>query len=154
MTKYFHEIEVGATYRSAGRTLIESDIVNFAGLTGDFNPLHIDEEWVRNNTSFPSRIAHGLLVQSIGEGLSCPGVNDWNILAFLDVQRQMKAPIFPGNRIQQKYKVVEKRPSSKDPSRGIVTVEVEIVNEKGQIVQKGRNIYMIGGKESNARIEG
>jgi hypothetical protein len=68
METTFDMIEVGAEFHSAGRTVTEADIVNFAGVTGDFNPLHMDEQWVRANTDFPTRIAHGLLVHSIGEG--------------------------------------------------------------------------------------
>lgn len=146
MTIYFEEIELGASYQSAGRTITETEIILFAGLTGDFVPLHMDEEWVKANTAYPGRIAHGLLVQGIGEGLAVAGIGEWQILAFLDVQRSFKAPVFPGDRIQQNYTVVDKRPSSKDPERGVVTVEIEIVNQKGEVVQTGRNVYMIGGK--------
>lgn len=145
MAQYFADIEIGSSYTSAGRTITETDIVNFAGLSGDFNPLHMDEEWARDNAPFGTRIAHGLLVQSIGEGLAVAGVGDWQILAFLEVQRKMIAPVLPGDRIQQKYQIIEKRPSSKDPNRGIVTVEITIENQRGEVVQSGRNIYLIGG---------
>ena len=141
----FEQIEPGTEVTSAGRTVTETDIVNFAGLSGDFNPLHTDEEWVRANTAFPTRIAHGLLVQSIAEGLAVEGISSWKILAFLEVQRRMRGPVFPGDRISQRYKVVSKRPSSKDPSRGIVEVAIEILNQKGEVVQDGYNRYMIGG---------
>ena len=143
----FNDIEVGKTYRSAGRTIIEADIVSFAGLTGDFNPLHMDEKWVRENTSFPSRIAHGLLIHSIGEGLNCHELAGWKILAFLETQRRMVKPVFPGDRIEQNYVIKSKKPSSKDPSRGVVEVEVNITNQNGEIVQEGYNRYMIGGAE-------
>ena len=142
----FDMIEVGATYQTAGRTITEADIVNFAGVTGDFNPLHMDEEWVRANTSFPTRIAHGLLVHSIGEALRCPALDSWKILAFLETQRKMLLPVLPGDRIQQNYKVTSTKPSSKDPSRGVVEVEVTITNQRGETVQSGYNRYMIGGR--------
>lgn len=141
----FNDIEVGRKYTSSGRTIIEADIVNFAGLTGDFNPLHIDEKWVLENTNFPSRIAHGLLVHSIGEGLTCLELASWKILAFLETQRRMVKPVFPGDRIEQTYTVKAKKPSSKDPSRGVVEVEVVITNQDGETVQEGYNKYMIGG---------
>jgi acyl dehydratase len=146
METTFDKIEVGAEYHSGGRTVTEADIVNFAGVTGDFNPLHMDEEWVKANTNFPGRIAHGLLVHSIGEGLRCRGLDDLKILAFLETQRRMLLPVLPGDRIQQNYKVTSKRPSSKDPSRGIVEFEVTITNQRGETVQSGYNRYMIGGR--------
>lgn len=141
----FNDIVEGAAYVSAGRTITETDIVNFAGLSGDYSPLHTDEEWVRKNTKYPTRIAHGLLVQSIGEGLSCPPLADWKILAFLETQRRMLLPVLPGDRICQNYVVKSKRPSSKDPARGVVEVEVSITNQKGEVVQDGYNRYLIGG---------
>jgi acyl dehydratase len=146
METTFDMIEVGAVYHSAGRTVTEADIVNFAGVTGDFNSLHMDEEWVKANTSFPSRIAHGLLVTSIGEGLRCRALDSWKIIAFLETQRKMLLPVLPGDRIQQEYKVTLKKPSSKDPSRGVVELEVTITNQRGEIVQAGYNRYMIGGR--------
>lgn len=141
----FDQIAVGAEFVSAGRTITESDIVSFAGLSGDFNPLHMDEKWVRENTSFGSRIAHGLLVQSIGEGLACPELGQWKILAFLEVQRKMVAPVYPGDRIEQHYKVTSKRPNTKDPSRGVVELSVLVENQRGEVVQSGYNRYLIGG---------
>lgn len=141
----FDQIVVGSEFVSAGRTITETDIVSFAGLSGDFNPLHLDEKWVLENTSFRSRIAHGLLIQSIGEGLACPELGQWKILAFLEVQRKMIAPVYPGDRIEQHYKVISKRPNSKDPSRGVVELDVFIQNQHGEVVQSGYNRYMIGG---------
>lgn len=145
METTFAMIEVGAEYRSAGRTVTEADIVNFAGVTGDFNALHMDEEWVRANTPFPTRIAHGLLVLSIGEALRVPGIDAWKIIAFLEVQRKMVAPVLPGDRISQSYRVASKKPSSKDPSRGVVEVEITTVNQRGETVQSGYDRYLIGG---------
>lgn len=146
METVFNDIPEGAEYVSAGRTITEADIVNFAGVTGDFNPLHMDEEWVRENTKYPSRIAHGLLVQSIGEGLTCGELSTWKILGFLETQRRMLLPVLPGDRISQRYVVKSKRPSSKDPSRGVVELEVTISNQRGEIVQDGYNRYLIGGE--------
>lgn len=147
METTFEMIEVGAEFASAGRTITEADIVNFAGVTGDFYPLHMDDHWVRENTAFPSRIAHGLLVHSVGEGLRCPSIDTWKILAFVETQRKMMLPVLPGDRVQQNYRVASKKPSSKDPSRGVVEVEVAIVNQKGETVQAGYNRYIVGGAE-------
>lgn len=141
----FDQIVVDAGFCSAGRTVTETDIVNFAGLSGDFNPLHTDGQWVAENTAYRGRIAHGLLVQSIGEGLAVQEISAWKIMAFLEVQRRMVTPVYPGDRIAQHYSVSSKRPSSKDPSRGVVEVRIEIRNQNGEIVQDGYNRYLIGG---------
>jgi acyl dehydratase len=147
METTFDTIEVGSKHVSAGRTITDADIVNFAGVTGDFNSLHMDDQWIRENTDYPGRIAHGLLVHSVGEGLRCAELDTWKILAFLETQRKMLLPVLPGDRIQQNYLVASKRPSSKDPSRGVVELEVTITNQKGEIVQSGYNRYLIGGAE-------
>lgn len=147
MEKTFETIKLGDSFESVGRTVTEADIVNFAGVTGDFYSLHMDDQWVRDNTDFPGRIAHGLLVHSIGEGLRCPGIDEWKILAFVETQRKMLRPVFPGDRIHQIYRVSSKTPSSKDPSRGVVEVEISINNQKGETVQSGYNRYIIGSKD-------
>ena len=143
----FEMIQPGREFHSSGRTLTEADIVNFAGVTGDFNPLHTDEEWVRAHTKYPTRIAHGLLVHAIGEGLRCPELDQWKILAFVETQRKMLQPVLPGDSIRQTYRVKSKTPSSKNPSRGIVELEVSVINQKGEVVQSGYNKYLIGGAE-------
>lgn len=143
----FESIQIGATYQSSGRTITEADIVNFAGLSGDFNPLHMDEKWVRENTNYPTRIAHGLLIHSVGEGLAVDELGSWKILAFLETQRRMIKPVMPGDRIVQNYTVTAKTPSSKNPTRGVVEVSVEILQQDGEVVQAGYNKYLIGGAE-------
>src|SRR5207249_4964556 len=81
----FDQLEIGDTFLSGGRTMTEADIMGFAGLSGDFNPLHTDEEWVTANTPFTRRIAHGLLVLAISSGLRTPGLDGLNIVAYLNV---------------------------------------------------------------------
>ncbi|RWB70003.1 MaoC/PaaZ C-terminal domain-containing protein [Mesorhizobium sp.] len=143
----FNQIEIGMEFTTWGRTITEADIVNFAGVSGDFYLLHTDDLWVRENTPYRSRIAHGMLIHSIGEGLRCPGLDNWRILAFLETQRRMLLPVYPGDRIQQNFKVVSKKPSSKDPTRGVIETEVTITNQNGEVVQAGYNRYMVGGEE-------
>src|SRR5262249_3155982 len=95
---YFDDVEVGQEWRSLGRTITETDIVNFAGLSGDFNPIHIDHQFART-TPFRRPIAHGLLVFSIasGLGLFAPPMRT---LAILSIREwHFKAPVFPGDTI-------------------------------------------------------
>ena len=100
MSLYLDQLADGMEFHSAGRTITEADIANFAGLSGDFNPLHTDELWVRENTDFDGRIAHGLLVLSASNGLATPGLDDLAVLAYLEVSRRMVGPVYPGETIR------------------------------------------------------
>lgn len=146
MTLYFGDLDEGMAFHSAGRTITESDIVTFAGVSGDFNPLHMDSEWVAANTGYPSRIAHGLLVLATSNGLRTPGLDDLHILAFLAVERQMKAPTFPGDTIRQSQTVRQLRPSRSQPGAGIVTLDVTVTKQDGTVVQLGTDTLLVGGR--------
>src|SRR5512145_2075265 len=96
---YFDDVEVGQEWESTGRTITETDIVNFAGLSGDFNPIHVDHEFAKS-TPFRRPIAHGVLVFSIGTGL---GIHTpaMRTLAFLHVREwNFRNPVFIGDTIR------------------------------------------------------
>ena len=104
---FFDDLEVGQEWESPGRTITEADIVNFAGLSGDFNPIHIDHQFAQS-TLFHKPIAHGLLVFSIasGLGLYSPPVRT---LAFLEIKEWLfKKPVFIGDTLRVRNKVLEK----------------------------------------------
>lgn len=136
---FYDDIEVGEQFISGGRTITETDIVNFAGLSGDFNPLHIDEEYMKK-TLFGKRIAHGLLILSIQSGLVRP---DISVIAFLGISEwNFRKPVFIGDTIHVRLKVIEKRETSKI-DRGIIVWKREIYNQKKEIVQEGKTLVMI-----------
>src|SRR5262249_2349876 len=96
---YFEDLEVGRDWESMGRTVTEADIVNFAGLSGDFNPIHVDHSFAAE-TPFRKPIAHGMLVFSIASGL---GVHSPPVrtLAFLGVKEwHFRGPVFPGDTVR------------------------------------------------------
>ena len=95
---YWEEWDIGAEFESPARTVTEADIVLFAGLSGDTNPLHIDAESCAR-TPFRQRIAHGMLVQSIATGLGWQtGIFHGTIQALQEVQVRFEKPeVFFGN---------------------------------------------------------
>ena len=104
---YFDDLEVGQEWVSGGRTITEADIVNFAGFSGDFNPIHIDAEFAKT-TPFRRPIAHGFAVFSIGSGLGVmtPPVRT---IAMLRVKLwNFLLPVFAGDTIKMTSRVVEK----------------------------------------------
>ena len=132
---YFDDVEVGQQWESPGRTVTEADIVNFAGLSGDFNPIHVDHEYARK-TPFRKPIAHGLLALSIGSGLGmyCPPMRT---LAFLGIKDwQLKEPVFVGDTLHIRCKVQEKEARSRG-RRGVISWHRQIINQDDKVVQEG-----------------
>jgi len=146
MGRYFEEFEVGEEIVSPGRTVTEADVVNFAGLSGDYNPLHTDEEYAKG-TMFGKRIAHGLLGLAITSGLRArTGVLDGTGLAFLDLKLTFKGPIFINDTLTMKMKVKEKR-ETKKPDRGIIIMDVDLLNQDGDVVQVSEHTLMVARKK-------
>lgn len=127
--------EIGAYYKTAARTVTETDIVSFAGLSGDFNPLHTDETYAIQ-TPYKGRIAHGALIFALTTGLvNQSGITDGTAVGLLGVQIQWPAPVRPGDTIRAVVVPKEKRLSKKG-DRGIVTLDIEVQNQDDIIVSK------------------
>lgn len=140
--QYFEDIQVGDEYLSPGRTVTEADIVAFAGLSGDYNVLHTDAEFMKTSI-FGERIAHGLLGLSISSGLGTRAVTrPFATLAFLNLRWRFKGPIKIGDTIKVRLKVTDKRETSKS-DRGIVTIQRHVLNQRGELVQEGDTELMI-----------
>jgi 3-hydroxybutyryl-CoA dehydratase len=142
VTIYLEEITVGARFRTSRRTVTEADIVAFAGVSGDFNPLHVDEVFGRNETPFGGRIAHGPLILSMSYGLRSVR-DDWKILALVSCERTFTSPVFPGDTVWGAYEVLESRPSTSRPGVGFVTLDVSLHSDRNEIVQQGRDVLMV-----------
>jgi acyl dehydratase len=140
--QYFEDIQVGDEYLSPGRTVTEADIVAFAGLSGDYNVLHTDAEFMRTSI-FGERIAHGLLGLAISSGLGTRAVpRPFATLAFLGLRWRFKGPIKIGDTIRVRIRVAAKRETSK-PDRGIVTMQRTVVNQRDEVVQEGDTEIMV-----------
>jgi acyl dehydratase len=139
--RYFEDIEVGEAYESPGRTVTETDIVLFAGLSGDYNVLHTDAEFMKSSV-FGERIAHGLLGLAIQSGLFSRATQPYATLAFVGLRWKFKAPIKIGDTIRLRARVIAKRETSK-PDRGLVTLERQILNQRGEVVQEGETDVLV-----------
>ena len=138
---YLEDVSVGDTFTTVARTVTETDIVSFACLSGDFNPLHMDHEWARRGP-FGRPIAHGLLSLSISSGLPSR-LDQLALLAFLEETRKFKGPVFPGDTIRCVYTVSEVIPSSSKPERGVVKLDVRLDNQRGESVQLGEDVLLV-----------
>lgn len=124
------------------RTVTEADVAAFAGVSGDFNPLHTDEIFARDQSPFGTRIVHGPLVLSISYGLRSIR-DDWKILALVSCERTFTAPVFPGDTVWGEYEVVESRASKSRPGIGFVTLAMSIHSDRSAVVQQGRDVLML-----------
>ncbi|SDR53863.1 Acyl dehydratase [Paraburkholderia fungorum] len=131
----------GHIYKSSRITVTEAHIVLFAGLSGDFNPLHMDATSASDN-GYGRRIAHGMLGHSISTGLRS-GMDDWKIVAFLETRRKFVAPIMIGDTIHFRATVAEARPSRSGKPFGVVRVEIEMLNQADQVVQSGEDTFAV-----------
>ncbi len=130
--KYFDDFVVGEAGISSGRTITEADIVNFAGLTGDWYELHTNKEFAANGP-FGQRIAHGALIFSIATGLALRmDPPSEALIAFygLDHLRFVK-PVFIGDTIHVRQTVLEK--TERDAGSGVITARSEVINQRDQI---------------------
>ena len=139
--RYFDEIELSEEHESPGRTVTEADVVMFAGLSGDYNVLHTDAEFMKT-TIFGERIAHGLLCLAIQSGLFSRATAPYATLAFGGLRWKFKLPVKIGDTIRLRAKVIEKKDLDK-PDRGLVTLERTILNQREEIVQQGQTDLIV-----------
>jgi 3-hydroxybutyryl-CoA dehydratase len=133
---YFEEFELGQTIVTPERTISEEDVMNFARLTGDMNPLHTDPEFARD-TIFGRQVAHGLLVLSVALGLADQtGLLRGTVLAFANLEWKFSKPVFFGDTLHMQAEVIEKREMAR-LGGGYVTLEVKVLNQDDTVVQKG-----------------
>jgi 3-hydroxybutyryl-CoA dehydratase len=146
---YFDDVSVAQEWESLGRTVTEADIVNFAGMSGDFNPIHLDHEFAKT-TPFRQPIAHGLLVWTLSSGLAI-NAPPMRTLALLSIREwEFKGPVFIGDTVRVRSKVLAKESRARG-RRGVITWGREIVNQHGKLVQAGVTVTIVEGRGTAAR---
>ncbi len=156
-TLAFDELTLGDEWESPRRTVTETDVVNFAGLSGDFNPIHVDHHEARNGP-FRRPIAHGLLGLAMASGLSsnAPKVDTLAFLSILDWK--FLQPIAFGDTIHVITRIHALEPRARG-RRGVVTWHRRIVNQDGKTLQEGltqtlvRSRVNAGSEETEAAAE-
>lgn len=147
---YWEDWQIGAEFESPARTVTEADIVLFAGLSGDYNPLHVNEEYCRQ-TIFGGRIAHGPLVYAIAAGLLFQlHLYDDTLIAFLGFEDlRFTKPVRPGDTIHARIRVLEKRETSR-PDRGVMKRQLQVLNQRGEVVQEGTQSFLLKRRPAQA----
>lgn len=142
---HLEDIAVGLELASEPRTITPMDIVAFADLTGDHNPLHRDAAAVGEGSPYDAPIAHGLLVTSISSGQPTSG-DDWALGIYLEETRRFVAPVYAGDSIRTISTVTDVRRSRSSADRGIVTMDVRVLNQRDEVVQEGVDVVMVGAR--------
>lgn len=145
MGYYFEDFTVGQKMVTRGRTITEADIVNFGSLTGDFNPMHFDAEFMKSH-AFGKRVAHGMLTLSYAVGqIYQLGILERTTLAFRGLEAKFSAPVYIGDTLHVEIATTEKK-EVRRMGGGWVTVEFKIINQGGMLVQSGTMTILMASK--------
>jgi acyl dehydratase len=143
MVLYYEDLAEGQTFTGPARTVTESNLVNFAMLSGDWNAIHTDEEFAKS-THYGKRVVHGLFGLSMMTGLlDRSGLFGGSAIAMLGIRDwQFKAPVFVGDTLHFEMEIVSKRLTS-DGDRGIIDRKFSLINQRGEVAQEGHIGLMI-----------
>ncbi len=135
--EFYEDFKVGDQFVSQARTLTEADIVAYAGISGDYNQLHMDAEYAKRGR-FGARIAHGLLGLTIASGLSLriKELAEENVVAFLGMTWDYLKPVFIGDTLHVVQSVADVR-ETKQPGVGLVVFTASLINQRDERVQEG-----------------
>jgi acyl dehydratase len=140
--KTFDEVNIGDEVVTLGRTITEADVTNFAGVSGDFQPEHMNEEYAKHSP-LGGRVAHGLLTLSAATGMvNQMGISEGTTIALLEVKTRFTKPVRFGDTIRAIFKIIDKK-ETKKPDRGIVTSEVKVVNQRNEVVLESEWVVML-----------
>ena len=135
-------LQEGETLMTPGRTIGEGDVNLFAGLVGDFTPVHVDETFART-TPFGGRIAHGPLAMSTAIGmLTQTGILGERVIGLLNLNWDFSGPVRLGDTIRARVTISQIRPTSK-PGRNIATFAFDVINQDESVVQRGRMLVLV-----------
>ncbi|MCV6576643.1 MAG: MaoC family dehydratase [Cohaesibacter sp.] len=137
----YDDLQIDDMISTAPRTITTRDIDDFAALTGDYFAIHMDREAARAK-GFPDRVAHGLLILSLIDGLKNQAEAKLDAIASLGWNWQFSKPVFAGDIIQGVLRVAEKRETKQD-NKGIITFEGLVWNQHEICVQSGTNTLMV-----------
>jgi acyl dehydratase len=143
---WFEEFEVGQQIITSGRTITESDIVSFAGLSGDYNQIHTNAEF-SSKSSFGKRVAHGLLGLSIASGLAMrTGILEGTVIAFREINNwKFSQPVFIGDTIHVELNIIEANPIPR-LGGGAIVIEILVKNQNDVTTMKGTWTALVANK--------
>ena len=147
--KCWEDFKVGDKFRTQGVTVTETHVVNWTSLTGDWYPLHTDEEWAKKNTAFGGRIVHGPLTFALAVGLvGLSGIFEDSLIAWLGMDKmRLPRPVRIGDTIHVEPEVIDKKETSKS-ERGVTTFKYIVKNQKDEVVGEWEYLLLMHRRQS------
>jgi 3-hydroxybutyryl-CoA dehydratase len=144
---YWNDLKVGDRFRTLNRTITESDIVNFIGVTGMLETLFTDLSFSSEHGAIKGRVVPAACVYTMIEGLLCQATMQTTGLALLEVEKKILKPVFAGDTVHAEVEVTAVRPTSKG-NRGIVTTQnnVIVAARDNTMVMTYRAVRMMAGR--------
>jgi acyl dehydratase len=145
---YFEDLPVGRQFQTVGRTVTETDIVGFVNAIGMTEVLFTNLEFLKHESDIKGRVAPGSLVFCLAEGLLSQATMQKTGYAFLNMELDIKGPVFAGDTIHVECEVIEARRSRSRPNRGLVRTRNRIIKQDGTLVQEYTPLRMVKARES------
>ena len=140
---YFEDYAPDFHLRTMGRTVTETDLVNFIGLSGMFESLFVDQEHLKKQSTYSGRLVPGALVYAMAEGLAVQtGILHDRGLAFLGLELTMRGPTYVGDTLHVEIGLASKR-ETRHADRGIVVTAHSVRNQRGEEVMSAKITRMI-----------
>jgi len=147
---YYEDIAADDTWTSPARTVTEADVVNFAAMTGDFNPLHVDKHFAEQ-TPFGQRVAHGILGLAWAAGLAS-GHPPVKTAAFVAIRNwEFLKPIFFGDTVHVRTCVVGRSQNGRRTGR--VQWQLQVINQRDEITQQGTFETLVLCRQGQRRVQ-
>lgn len=140
---HYEDLPIGRKFRTIGRTVTEADVINFVNCTGMVEVLFTNREFLRDESDIKGRIAPAILSYCFAEGLLIQAMMQHTALAFLNMEFDIKKPVFVGDTVHVECEVIEARRSKSRPNRGLVRTECNIVNQDGVVVITYKPLRMV-----------
>jgi len=145
----WQDLPVGRRFKTVGRTVFESDIVNFINCTGQQEVIFNNVEFIQHHSAMKARVAPGALVFAYAEGLLVQSTMQGTGFAFLHMELDIKAPVLVGDTIHVECEVLECRESRSRPGLGLVRTRNDIKNQRGDVVQVFTPLRLVKGRHGD-----
>jgi len=140
---HYEDLPLGRRFRTIGRTVTETDLIGFVNCTGMVEVLFTNREFLDHESDIKGRLAPAILSYCFAEGLLIQAMMQHTALAFLNMEFDIRKPVFVGDTIHVECEVIEARRSRSRPGRGLVRTECNIINQKGEVVITYKPLRMV-----------